>query len=479
VRTALDAIDPRAEDVPATWAAMIAQRANVLDALAADGGARVTATLADPVAGAGGTTTVDVEVTAGEDALTDVRLDLSPRAVSDVEITEPASTDLAPGESATWRAVVRLPDDARNLAVVAGSVLAGGGEAVGSFTAVPLVQSAVTAAGPVTAVRASSPDAVAPVVLTVPVRNLSTSPETVTLSAADLDFWSADPVEVEVPGSSTTDVRLPLDPGGRTGWSTVTATLGHGDAVLATAALDVVSGGVHVSDLDWTAETNGWGPVERDRSNGEDAAGDGRTLAIAGRTYSKGVGVHAASAVTFDLPAGCTTLVTDYGIDDEVAGAARVTFEVLTDGRSRWTSVPVTPASRAQYAEVDVTGAETVTLRVGDGGNGVGQDHADWAGTWLRCDGPGPEDVLVDVRASSRCLAGKAYVAVTARNAGDEAVDVTLRTPYGERTVADVQPGKSAYQSFAARTTAVDGGTASAAAASDAVDVEYDALTCA
>src|SRR5690606_41960207 len=128
------ATDSGAGDGPETWAAMVAQRANVLDALAADGGARVTATLSDPVAGAGGTTTVDVEVTAGEQALTDVRLDLT---VPDVEVTEPASTDLAPGESATWRAVVRVPADARNLPVVAGAALAGDGEHVGARAAVP------------------------------------------------------------------------------------------------------------------------------------------------------------------------------------------------------------------------------------------------------------------------------------------------------------------------------------------------------
>ncbi|MCM3535436.1 NPCBM/NEW2 domain-containing protein [Cellulosimicrobium funkei] len=478
VGTALDAVDPRAEDVPATWAAMVGQRANVLDALAADGGARVTATLADPVAGAGGTTTVDVEVTAGERALTGVRLDLAPRVAGDVEITEPGSTDLAPGESATWQVVVRLPADARNLAVVAGTVVTGDGTPVGSFTAVPLVETAVTAAGPITTVRASSPDAVTPVLLTVPVRNRSSSPETVTLSATDLDHWVAEPVEVELPGSSTTDVQLALDPAGRTGWSTVTATLAHGDAVLATAALDVVSGGVHVSDLDWTAQTNGWGPVERDRSNGEDEAGDGRPLSVGGRTYSKGLGVHAVSAVSFDVPTGCTTLVTDYGIDDEVAGAARVTFEVQGDGGSLWTSGAVTPASGAQYAEVALGDARTATLRVGDGGNGIGQDHADWAGTWLRCDGPGPQDVLTDVRATSRCLAGNAYVALTARNASDEAVDITLRTPYGERTVADVQPGRAAYQSFAVRAASVDAGSASAGTATAAVDADYAAADC-
>ncbi|MBD8078386.1 discoidin domain-containing protein [Cellulosimicrobium arenosum] len=70
----------------------------------------------------------------------------------------------------------------------------------------------------------------------------------------------------------------------------------------------------------------------------------------------------------------------------------------------------------------------------------------------------GPE---VAVEAESRCLAGRVYVAVRATNAGDAPVDVTLTTDFGERTVAGVQPGKSAYQSFSSRAASIDAGTAS------------------
>ena len=38
----------------------------------------------------------------------------------------------------------------------------------------------------------------------------------------------------------------------------------------------------------WLASSNGWGPVERNLSNGEQAAGDGRTLTINGTTYAQG-----------------------------------------------------------------------------------------------------------------------------------------------------------------------------------------------
>jgi len=36
------------------------------------------------------------------------------------------------------------------------------------------------------------------------------------------------------------------------------------------------------------AAKNGWGPIEIDRSNGEQGAGDGRTLSNDGKTYSRG-----------------------------------------------------------------------------------------------------------------------------------------------------------------------------------------------
>ena len=53
------------------------------------------------------------------------------------------------------------------------------------------------------------------------------------------------------------------------------------------------SGGTYLSDLPWTSMINGWGPAERDRSNGELGASDGATLTLNGVTYAKGLGVHA------------------------------------------------------------------------------------------------------------------------------------------------------------------------------------------
>ena len=46
----------------------------------------------------------------------------------------------------------------------------------------------------------------------------------------------------------------------------------------------------YLSDLSWTQSTNGWGPVEKDMSNGEQAAGDGHTITLNGVTYARGWG---------------------------------------------------------------------------------------------------------------------------------------------------------------------------------------------
>jgi hypothetical protein len=82
------------------------------------------------------------------------------------------------------------------------------------------------------------------------------------------------------------------------------------------------------------------------------------------------------------------------------------------------------------------------------------------------------------VTAQSRCVGATAYVAVTAVNTGPAPVSVTLTTPYGAKTVADVAPGKSAYQSFNARAAQISAGTASAAAADGSVPAAYTAVAC-
>src|SRR5215471_15798431 len=78
----------------------------------------------------------------------------------------------------------------------------------------------------------------------------------------------------------------------------------------------LLSGVTYVSDLPYRAVANGWGPVEKDTSNGEQAAGDGHTISLHGVTYAKGLGVHANSEVDVPLNGAYTTFQSAIGIDD-------------------------------------------------------------------------------------------------------------------------------------------------------------------
>src|SRR2546423_1703912 len=119
-------------------------------------------------------------------------------------------------------------------------------------------------------------------------------------------------VDVSVAGAST--LRLVVTDGGN-GISS-----DHGD--WASARIECgpppPSSG-YLSDMSWSSMTNGWGPVEKDMSNGEQAAGDGHPLTLNGAVFAKGLGTHAASDVSYGLGGVCNRFKASVGVDDEVA----------------------------------------------------------------------------------------------------------------------------------------------------------------
>ncbi|MGW3034103.1 NPCBM/NEW2 domain-containing protein [Streptomyces sp. NPDC001178] len=145
------------------------------------------------------------------------------------------------------------------------------------------------------------------------------------------------------------------------------------------------SGTSGLGDLPWLSATNGYGPVERNTSNGESAAGDGHPLTIGGVVYGKGLGVHAESAVEYYTGKACRTVTADVGVDDEKGANGTVAFEVWADGTKVASTGVLTNAMPAQPLTADVTGAQVVRLVVTDGGDGIDSDHADWADAQLTC----------------------------------------------------------------------------------------------
>jgi alpha-galactosidase len=139
----------------------------------------------------------------------------------------------------------------------------------------------------------------------------------------------------------------------------------------------------YVSDRAWTSSTNAWGPAERDQSNGEQPGGDGGVITVAGVSYPKGVGVHGASDVAV-AGGACRRLVAVAGVDAEVAAHGTVTFSVVGDSTTLYTSPTVTPGTPV-FIDVDVTGRSQVHLVVGNAGDGMDYDHADWGSASLVC----------------------------------------------------------------------------------------------
>jgi alpha-glucosidase len=148
------------------------------------------------------------------------------------------------------------------------------------------------------------------------------------------------------------------------------------------------SGTPAVSDLPFLTETNGYGPVERDQSNGEADRGDGRTLTVRGTAYAKGLGMHAPGEVTVWLGGACTGFSALAGIDDEATQSGSVDFQVLGDDRPLASTGVRRSADPAAPLTADVTGVQVLTLRATDGGDGKNFDHADWADARLSCARP-------------------------------------------------------------------------------------------
>ncbi|MEU6002770.1 NPCBM/NEW2 domain-containing protein [Streptomyces sp. NPDC047197] len=145
------------------------------------------------------------------------------------------------------------------------------------------------------------------------------------------------------------------------------------------------AGNSAVSDLPWMSAVNGWGPVEKDTSNGESAAGDGNPLTIGGVVHAKGLGVHAASSVEYYTGASCEKVSAKVGVDDEKDPKGTVTFEIWADGKKAASTGVLTNADAAKSLSADVSGAQIVRLVVTDGSDGRDSDHADWAEPVLSC----------------------------------------------------------------------------------------------
>jgi hypothetical protein len=138
--------------------------------------------------------------------------------------------------------------------------------------------------------------------------------------------------------------------------------------------------------------TNGWGPMELDKSNGEAAAGDGRTISIGGIPSLKGLGVHAPFEARYALNGTCTgNFLANVGLDDEVGDSGSVVFQVFLDGVQAYDSGILRGTDARAIVSVPVAGKNELRLVVTNGGDNNTLDHADWASARVTgCGGVAP-----------------------------------------------------------------------------------------
>ncbi|WP_405396052.1 OmpL47-type beta-barrel domain-containing protein [Microbispora hainanensis] len=176
----------------------------------------------------------------------------------------------------------------------------------------------------------------------------------------------------------------------------------------------------------------------------------------------------------------------DKNADGDYVGSAAVTISA-TDSESGVETVEYALDGGAFQAysapvPVDQVGEHTVRYRATDKAGNTSEVQSV---TFTVVATP-PAETPLTVTAASRCVGSSAYVAVTAVNDGDVPATITLTTPYGTKTVADVAPGKQAYQSFNTRAGQIGAGKATVTGTSlingeqvtTSYEAAYNAISC-
>lgn len=97
-------------------------------------------------------------------------------------------------------------------------------------------------------------------------------------------------------------------------------------------------------------------PVRRDRAAG------GGALSIRGRVFESGLGMHARTSVTYDVPEGVKTLAAIVGIDDAACDQGRATFKVMAGARVLHTTSELGVDDEPLTITVDITTRRRITL---------------------------------------------------------------------------------------------------------------------
>jgi alpha-galactosidase len=141
---------------------------------------------------------------------------------------------------------------------------------------------------------------------------------------------------------------------------------------------------IRLDQLDIARTQQGWGDPHRDQSVG------GNRLRIGWKRFDHGLGTHAESALYVQVN-GAQTFSASTGVDSEVSpNEGSVEFFVIGDGKELWRSGVMKVGESAKKVEVSLLGVKTLILKVGDAGDGISFDHADWVDAQFEYTGAAP-----------------------------------------------------------------------------------------
>jgi alpha-galactosidase len=121
------------------------------------------------------------------------------------------------------------------------------------------------------------------------------------------------------------------------------------------------------------------------RANHGSVQADGRgtgPLTLGKKTYAHGLYCHAPSSIEVHLPEPGRTFTATVGVDTNnqtSPGRGSVVFTVKVAGKEVFTSGLVREGMAPVDVHVDLGGASSFTLEIGDGGDGISCDQSDWA----------------------------------------------------------------------------------------------------
>jgi len=114
-----------------------------------------------------------------------------------------------------------------------------------------------------------------------------------------------------------------------------------------------------------------WGPRIDERVTGG-------ALAVAGKEYASGIGVHARSVLRYELNGAYRGLVVAFGLDDSAGPLATVTVKIIVDGKARVELTGLGPQRLHGPIWVDVSAGQTLELAVEPATHGPLQDRFAW-----------------------------------------------------------------------------------------------------